>query len=68
MIFDNLYQPVKLTKGKYFVPPCVETALDWQRHGVAESLIHGEIERAKESGLVGVTLDCKNHLISYYSK
>ncbi len=68
VIQDELYDPINLPDGEYFALLCVETEPQWQRMGVAETLIKFITNKAREKNLKGVILACKDTLIPYYEK
>ncbi len=66
-ICDELYEPAELPEGRWLALLCVETDPRWQRQGVARTLIKAFIQKARQEGLLGVTLACKDALIPYYT-
>ena len=67
-IEDELYEPNEVISGEYFALLCVETDPLWQRNGIASTLINYVINQAKNDGLKGIILACKDVLIPYYKK
>ncbi len=65
-ITDVLYESVPLKEGAYFAILSVLTDPAWRRKGFAGKTLRHALEKAREAGLTGVTLACKDFLVSYY--
>lgn len=65
---DALYENVPLEEGPYFAILSVLTADEHRKKGFAEQVLNDSLEAAKEAGLRGATLACKDYLIAYYEK
>lgn len=65
---DDLYENIPIEEGQYYAVLSVLTATTCRKKGFAGQLLEYGIGAAKEAGLAGVTLACKDHLIPYYEK
>ena len=65
---DALYENVSLEAGPYFAILSVLTSDEHRKKGFAGQVLEYSIEAARQAGLKGITLACKDYLIAYYEK
>lgn len=67
---DEFYHNVQLHKpeGAYQTVFGLNVLPDYRRQGIAERLVDGFLQLARERGKKGVILTCKEHMIHYYEK
>ena len=65
---DALYENISLEAGPYFAILSVLTSDEHRKKGFAGQVLEYSIEAARQAGLKGITLACKDYLIAYYEK
>lgn len=68
VINDDIFEMERVPRGTVCAILDVMTAADCRGCGVAEQMLHGAIETAREQGMTSMALTCKDHLIHYYAK